>query len=93
MQEIKRAKLSSPTTGHSSSLSEPTLFGYSAPVRPVPYPNEGSSNDEDGVHSESKSERGASESSSSNEKTIRGYRKEFFENHGTFRDESRGKYK
>ena len=28
-----------------------------------------------------------------NEKTIRGYRKEFFENHGTFRDESRGKYK
>ena len=79
----------SPTTRHSSSLSEPMLFGYSAPVRPVPYPNEGSSNDEDGIHSE----RGASESSSSNEKTIRGYRKEFFENHGTFRDESRGKYK
>ena len=28
-----------------------------------------------------------------NEKTIRGYRKEFFENHGTFRDELRGKCK
>ena len=28
-----------------------------------------------------------------NEKTICGYRKEFFENHGTFRDESRRKYK
>ena len=28
-----------------------------------------------------------------NEKTICGYRKEFFENHGTFRHESRRKYK
>lgn len=40
------------------------LFGSSAPVRPVPYPSEGSSSDEGGVHSESKSERGASRSSS-----------------------------
>ena len=28
-----------------------------------------------------------------NEKTICGYRKEFFENHGTFKNESRRKYK
>ena len=28
-----------------------------------------------------------------NEKTVRGYRKEFFEHQGIFRDEARGKYK
>ena len=28
-----------------------------------------------------------------NKKTVRGYKKEFFENHGKFRDEARGKYK
>lgn len=54
----------SPTTRHSSSLSEPTLFESSAPVRPIPDPSEGSSNDEDGIHSERKSERGASGNSS-----------------------------
>ena len=54
----------SPTTRHSSSLSEPTLFGSSAPVRPIPDPSEGSSNDEDGIHSERKSERGTSGNSS-----------------------------
>jgi len=152
MREIKRAKLSSPTTGDGSPSSEPTASGSSASVRPDPDPSEASSDDEGGVHSESENERGASGSSSDedvsdfdsekaqgifddwvvslplqsrkmlavmlmetlqkrtnikstaaaleaawitgfNEKTIRGYRKEFFENHGTFRDESRGKYK
>ena len=64
MREIKRAKLSSPTTGHGSSSSEPTPSGSSAPVRPDPDPSEASSDDEGTVHSESENERGASESSS-----------------------------
>ena len=64
MREIKRAKLSSPTTGHGSPSSEPTPSGSSAPVRPDPDPSEASSNDEGSVHSESENERGASGSPS-----------------------------
>ena len=58
MREIKRAKLSSPTTGHGSSLSETTPSGSLAPVCPDPDPSEASSDDKGGVHSESENNRG-----------------------------------
>ena len=64
MREIKKAKLSSPSTVHGSPLTELTPPGPSAPVCPDPDPSEASGEDECGVRSESENERDASASSS-----------------------------
>ena len=55
---------------HGSSSSKPTPSGSLAPVHPDPDPSEASSDDEGGIHSESKKERGASGSSSGEDVSI-----------------------